>query len=344
MLLNFKYAIWIAALFFISCSKETNPFGINGTWGEKEVFITVPTDDERLFVLAQMHYIPTPKILLMGSSRLMLADFAMFNKEHSLFNSSISVAVIQDMAAIWQSLKKQKKIPDYFVISLDPWIFNRNNGRTEWKSIQKQYHDFLDSYPEPCWKRYYRRLFSKFRLWTTGSHQMNSMNIVNESEVKPEQSGKRGDGSHVYPTDYINESDSKKIRKKVDEYLQGCVFSMCNWEFNEEVYQALVSFLRDVQAYGGNILLILPPYHPNVYKKLYVNEGQYRKALLEVENVYQSRLQSEKDLQINFCNVLDPAKTNCDQDEFIDGMHYRKSCTEKIIKACVGKYMPNLLQ
>lgn len=337
-LIIFSYLFLLSLTFCNSIPvSSSNEFYFLQNWSKDEVRIVPAKFDERKFVIAQLEAVQKINMLLMGSSRIMEVDSNLFREDVNMFNSSISVGVIQDFAAIWQGLKNQSKIPEYFIISLDPWVFNKNNRRNEWRSNQKLYDQFLNHVKISKWEMWKHSLFSPPK-------KPNDWSVVPESEMKSTQRGKRGDGSFVFERPIPRSDQDRYVRGEAQKYLQGCIFSICDWEFDEHQYQVLVQLLQEIQSQGGKVLLILPPYHPLVYNKLYQANDSYRGILPGVEQTLTTRLKKEPGLTFDFCNALNAEAIGCRLDEFTDGMHYQQSCAEKMVKFCAGKFMDGLLR
>ena len=43
--------------------------------------------------------------------------------------------------AIWQLYLANQVTPDYLVLGIDPWIFNRKNTQVRWKSLAQEFND-----------------------------------------------------------------------------------------------------------------------------------------------------------------------------------------------------------
>lgn len=335
--------IFLSSIFFLSLTScksvpdpSPNEFHFLQNWDKNDVRLVPPKFDERKFVIAHLSVVKKIDVLFMGSSRIMEVNSDLFREDVNMFNSSISVGVIQDFAAIWQSIKNQAKVPGYFIISLDPWVFNKNNRRNEWRSNQKLYDQFLNHVKISKWEMWKSSLFSFQK-------KPNDWSVVPESEMQSTQRGKRGDGSFVFERPIPRSDQDRYVLGQAQKYLQGCIFSICDWEFDENQYQVLVQLLQEIQSQGAKVLLILPPYHPFVYNKLYQATDSYRGILPGVEQTLSIRLKNEPGVAFDFCNVLNPVTVGCRLDEFTDGMHYQQSCAEKMIKFCAGKFIDGLL-
>lgn len=325
----------ILLLLTCSCTSNSNDFYFASSWDKNLIRVTPDRFDERKFVIGQIDAIDRPDLLLMGSSRLMQADSKMFSSKIQMFNAAISVGTIPDFAAIWQEIKNENKSPKYVIISLDPWVFNRNNQRNEWKSNEKLYQQFQSGHVDLTIQRI-KKYASNFL------RKSNEWPVTSRSEMQREESGKRGDGSTVYPESYNRPQSVLEVHTKAQRYLRGCVFSMCDWEFDEKNYQTLLSLLRDFYSRKIEVLLILPPYHPIVYREL-MKKDEYKNPLMQVRDAYEKKLKSESNIAYEFCDILDPSTAGCDEGEFTDGMHYQYSCMQKIIQSCVGKFNHALL-
>lgn len=248
--------------------------------------------NERKYILSHLEMIPKPDVLVLGSSRIMLIDSKMFKDNLSIFSAGVSVATIPDIIAIWQHVKNLGKIPKYLIIYIDPWVFNTNNEQQNWKINENLYKQFETGAP-----------LSQNKI----SSEVNSLanySFIPESDLPPTREGRRVDGSLIYPADFTKIKNPIEIKKKTDEYLEGCVFCLCDWKFDENVYQMLVKLLIDIKRTGTPVLIVLPPYQHHVYKTL-KKKKPYKNILAEVIRTLDVRLAKK--------NREFPSILQCDQ-------------------------------
>ncbi len=300
----------------------------NQKWAKTAVLLFNRNMNERQYMLSHLSIAPKPDILFLGSSRIMQIDSNMFNPEISVFSSGVSVATIPDIIAFWQHMKNQNKIPSYVVIFIDPWHFNNNNKQTNWKINQALYDQFI---------------FGKTSTNPPTSNYFSKAVYKNESDFPANQEGRRFDGSVLYPTQFTKVKTSVEINLEAKKYMEGCVFCLCEWDFDEKRYQELLKLVKDIHLKGTKILVVLPPYQHQVYNDI-LKSKTYKKILPQVVETLGNRLIKETEEKFSFCNAIDPASVGCSETEFIDGMHYQRSCAEKIIKKCFVNFEQTLLE
>ena len=73
-------------------------------------------------------------------------------------------------------------------------------------------------------------------------------------------------------------------------------------------------------------MLVLSPYHPNLYRRI-KNE---RPIYLEIENNFRNLA---KKYNVEIIGSYNPDITDCKDSEFYDGMHPKDICMQKIINS-----------
>ena len=337
-------------------TRKGGTFDFQQNWNKDEIFITPDNFDERLYVISHLKVIPKPDILLLGSSRVMLVDSQMFNKDLSIFNAGVSGASIQDYIAIWQFLKNKDKLPTYLVIFLDAWVFNKNNGQLRWQTNLELYEQFsgspsLKTSPLIALKRAKRSILEIADLFTWSILEKSLLilrggiyqtGIVKVNKLPSEAKGKRFDGSLIYPVKLTQVPSLEEISKKSLEYTKGHIYSLYNWKFDENAYQDLTKLLKDVHEHGIRTLIVLPPYQHLTLKKL-SELPDYKEALPTTKNTITTRLAKESEISFDFCNALDPVENGCAETEFMDGMHMLRICAEKVTIKCLESFNKDLL-
>ncbi len=275
--------------------------------------------NERLFVKNRVKYENIqPEAIVIGSSRLMQASSKGTNFD--LLNLSVSGASIEDLVAIWE-LSSNKFNPDYVFLGADPWIFNANSGQSRWKSLELEYRSAVS-------KLGVRNDFSQSQIISTSSLNTVAVkfyDLINMSKIKADDDTQsfvdkiRKDGSRVYNLTYANKS-LKEVERGALSYAS---YAMSNYQYSNEIRYILEKFVSSLKAQNRIVVLVLSPYHPNLYNLMQLQDRKY----LEIENIF-------KEIAVTYGAELigsyDPTKVGCSAEDFFDGMHPKDKCIEKI--------------
>ncbi|MCB1196820.1 MAG: hypothetical protein KDK51_00475 [Deltaproteobacteria bacterium] len=241
----------------------------------------------------------------------------------------MSAAIVKDFMAIWQQVVVYDKVPSTIVILIDPWALNQNNQRMAWKSIASLYRDYLSG-------DVFQPSSSLPVIQDFGTQQMQ---ILPLDQVQPTMQGKRGDGGYIYPLSFTRQLTIQELDQRVDEYIQGCVFSMCNWKFDHIVADGLLRLFDDFVNRKIEVFVVLPPYEKKVLD-FFQQTKVYDEALQEFIRFIEQAVEARKNQKFTLCNYINPQDVGCQRLEFIDGMHYRKTCLQKILHQCIDRKKP----
>lgn len=285
--------------------------------------------DERLVKKYYIEGLTEKKeIVVLGSSRVMLLDSDMF-PEHSFFNSSVSSASLEDDIALYWMLRKKELTPHVVIIGLDPWILNKSNGNTAYKSIQKEYEEGL-AYSKGSSKEKFSLPFStkytqlispgyfqtSFKMWIDNlGKEKNTETFYETSDKISDNIMRRADGSINYGIKYRSAG-----REEVDSLAATFVRdpSMLN-NFNRldpELISNFEAFVKILKEDKVAVIFYLPPYHPVVYKSLVTSERY--KTILEAQSYFEKYAQ---DNNIKLLGSYNPADMELGEDDFYDAMH-----------------------
>lgn len=330
-------AIW---LFSITCSLFFIVFGLVAAKNIKNIELSMVNDllqnqqivsadiDERLFtkyriMLERMD----PELLVIGSSRMMqIGENA--SKVQTL-NLSVSNASLEDNVAI-MGLAKSSFKPKTIIMGLDPWMINKNSGRTQWQTLQDEYYDEirkLTSLDELIHLEIEAKRNESIKQLKKNNLALQNLYLRGyKSEQALPTSYKditKRDGSRVYNKLFQNRSQSE-IVQEFDGYLN---HSINNYERSPE----MIRILQELLTYYGdstNIIFMITPYHPDLYKKFLTEKP----ILLEIEDEFR---ELAKVNNIKIIGSYNPAINSCAASEFYDGIHPKGSCVKKILKGLV---------
>ena len=282
--------------------------------------------DERLFVKNRIIYENLkPKVLIIGSSRIMQLSNDDFNKQ--ILNLGVSGASIEDHIAI-TLMALEKFNVDTILLASDPWLFNKYHNQLRWKSISEEYKISLKSIQFKS-KDYniienknYREIYLFHERFLEKLYSFSNIRKL-DIEFKTNQINNLTkqvilrDGKRVY----ANNNTEEKIKAEVIEY------SMNKYQFSDEYYEIYKSFIEHLtEVHNKEVVLVLTPYHLPSYKITIQEKPFY----LDLEAKFKKL---SKETNIKIIGSYEASSIPCDENEFYDHMHPKNTCMKKIINS-----------
>jgi len=297
--------------------------------------------DERL---VQKYYIETlrspRKSIVIGSSRCLQINSSLAGST-DFFNHAVTGAALQDGMAIYQMYRERRLIPTRLILSLDPWLLNRNHGQNRWKSIEDHYLRMEQDVTRQGVKRLELSLASsreKYRQLISAAYFQESLKKIKKSSKRKgmyyptdrlasDVPIKVADGSYSYARSF-REKNSAAVRREAVEYARHHpVYSLGDFsEIDMESLNLLDAFISLLKSDHVDVTLLLPPYHPVAYWMI-VNNPSYR-LVTRAEACFR-RLGAKHGVRI--LGAFDPARAGLTEEDFYDGMHPKPSGMEKIL-------------
>ena len=297
--------------------------------------------DERIF---QKYYVQglesAPEVIIIGSSRSLQLRESSFDGKR-VFNSSVSGASLEDYMAIWQLYLANQIKPDYLVLGIDPWIFNRKNTQVRWKSLAQEFNDIglrlgLDA------KQYADVPVSKSKLQTIFSLAYLKASIrvffATNKTLKPTEyfitdildhplGVKLYDGSVVSPLNR-RDPDQNLVSADAARFASaGSAYSMEGyWRIDPVLRNSFEAFLDALGSSDVKVMILLPPYHPLAY------DGMIQNGYAIVGAVEEYLRDAAQRRGVVVTGSYDPRRVGCDITEFTDGMHPKEACVRRLIE------------
>jgi hypothetical protein len=310
--------------------------------------------DERLL---QKHYIAADKnpkrIIVLGSSRAMQIDMGNLGS-NVFFNHSVSGATIEDFFSICEMYEKRNKLPDTLILSLDPWLLNKNNDQVRWQSLRKDALAFMNRMGEgekrvdEFFYWYDCLIYDIERKWNLFSLSYFQIAIRYLVRHMPELIETWKMKKDYYATKLDNfdpknrldasirisngtiargEKDISQMRGDVKAYAsQNPVYSLGEfYELDKTNQRNFEQFIEYLQKKNTMIIFFLPPYHPFVYAYL-INSTQYQ-IIGQVETYFRT-IGTKK--HITVIGSYDPGWCSLTEEDFYDGMHITREAMAKL--------------
>ena len=276
--------------------------------------------DERKFIKNRIiHENLKPKVLVIGSSRIMQISNDNFNKQ--ILNLGVSGASVEDHIAI-TLMALEKFNVDTILLGADPWLFNRFAYQLRWRSISEEYKVSLKNIQLKS-KDYkiiqYQNYRDKYFFYELFLEKLYSFLNIRKLDLEPNK----------IQINNLTKSIILRDGKRIETYkgkIKANIIdaSMNGYKFSDEYYEIYKSFiehLRDV--HNKEVILILSPYYLPSYKLTIKKQPFY----LDLENKFKKL---SKETNIKIVGSYDASKYLCNDNEFYDSVHPKDSCMKKI--------------
>lgn len=283
----------------------------------------------------------TPELVVLGSSRAMFIGSHFF-EGISFYNSAVNGAAIEDLLGIFEMYRSKEGAPVKFIIGVDPWMFNDNNGQTQWESLSKEYNSLASSIGIPDVDE--PNTNNLRQLLSLSYFQSSLKNLPNllrgeDKMIATDQSNNQAnteliDGMLVYGSSY-GDVDEQTVLLRAKEYIQGKVYGLNRFlRLSSEkklIFETWMNFLKDS---GFEVSILLTPYHPLVFEHI---RNEYP-IVLEVES-YVSQL-AEKNGFLVF-GSYNPNGLGITGNDFFDGMHATPDALFRILSNMESQLLQN---
>jgi hypothetical protein len=311
---------------------------------------SVANYDERLI---QKHYIDglskKKDIVVLGSSRSKMIGSELFHTV-DFFNNSVSAASLEDYMALYWMYRKRGIVPSNIIIGLDPWILNRNNNPTGYKSIEADYREILKAIGSSA--------PGSSRLLPVGFFHEKYTSLISPSyfQISVSESlrrlgGKKSKKKDYYTTKNMFEkegvllsdgslTDTEEIRSlsvpesdaKAIEYANvDPVYCLGNFtRLDPEAIERLSKFIDLLQRDGIEVLFYLPPYHPRAYDIL-THSDKYN-IISDAQRCFENMARYK---MLRLVGSYNPIECNLADSDFYDGMHLKRESVGKVINGTI---------
>ena len=294
-----------------------------------------------------------PQVLILGSSRTLPLTKELF-QGLTFYNASVSGGTLQDDIAIYYILQKNGRQPNIIVISIDPWLLDRNSGEIKWrislfnefikgeKLIKYQTWEYpnkilgiFDKYSQLLSSNYFIASLKNFGLVRKFSFNnfppnkiivdpnMDMAHYPNCSLLLPEGGRLNSlaeESASATTADYLG-------KKKIIETSH-------DMAINPKDAALFESFIKFLKVRHVNIIFYFPPYEPAAY--LAISKDRNYRTVYQIENHF---LNLAKQYNIKVVGSYDPNKLAFHSNEFIDFIHIKKGALDKIFLLGLSDYL-----
>lgn len=295
--------------------------------------------DERLFQELIIRNLKVKNdVIAIGSSRTMQLRKRFFLDDSvNFFNHSVSGASIEDYLSIIGVYELiHGYIPSTIILGIDPWIFNKYNGQSRWKTlsryykyeINKVYHNNkidTNSINLTKWKQLINYSYTSSNINFVINMLVNKGKVFyNTNTLEIDDLIKEPDGSvhHPYNKRY---PDEEKVKLKALEFTKASIYSLENFD-NLSNIKLFEDFIHYLQSKNIKVIFLLPPYNPISYNVLKKNK-KYKNILVGEKYL----IDFANNNKIELFGSYNPHKYNFKSYHFYDGMHPNENVIKNII-------------
>ena len=262
-----------------------------------------------------------PQTLVIGSSRVWQISSDIYDNE--LLNLGVAGASLEDHIAIAEMAIEKFKSKQ-ILLGVDPWLLNKYNFQTRWKSLSNEYKLAIQNIRLSNTKNqvlastsinldYYVHEKILGNIYSF----LNIRNLASTVDYdKDERNFILRDGRLVYG----------KNNRETDIKGQIIKYSMYRYQFSNEffdIYGKFINYLKNVRKM--DVVLVLTPFHQLSYDLT----KKETSVFLELEEKFRALSKREG---VRIVGSYDPSKTKCKLTEFYDSLHPKGICMKRIVE------------
>jgi hypothetical protein len=300
--------------------------------------------DERAIKKELAKYSKDAECVIVGSSHIMQIGSTRRTKVlkevcSSIINLGVSGASIEDHFAL-SFLSMSGGTPKRIVLGIDPWTlafgkdqrwsyyaedYRKAKGEIQGESSSNKHHE------DSSFQSKLRNLFSleyTNRSIRKGMRELRSpltsQGIIAAPKLDEAVGGVHPvflrDGAIQYSAEYIEASGTATIR------LGGDVYKTDGYLNDAGAIKAYKSLLRWIKSKGVEPILLLTPYHQNVWR---APSSFNTRALVATEPIVRA---IGKELGVRVIGTYNPDAAGCLETEFLDFMHPKMDCMARLVE------------
>ncbi len=310
--------------------------------------LTIPSGgpDDYQLTMEMARALPPPDLVITGNSKILLVDSKMFAPSARIFNVRISRSFIDDYRDVWELYRKRGATPRRLILTVDPYMFNRNTGPLSPIS------NFLSARGIPFLgagtRRALRNVLDLFR-WEMlqaaidrrkdrrAHPDRQDFYFAVERNLGDDQCAVRPDGSYILPVANIKPVTLEELRRLGADLVvkKDPSNNLSHFALDQNLLSALGQLVDKASADGARVMLIAPPSYTSVVRDWLSAQkegnilGQFDTALAAL---------SDGGKRFDYCRMFDPDVAGCAETEFVSPEHTRRSCTEKYVVKCLRAF------
>ena len=292
--------------------------------------------DDRRFQKARIEVMPRARVAVFGSSRILpLSTAAAGLPPGALFNAGVGAATVEDYIALWMRLRKQEKVPDVAVFSVDAWVVDWAQPPARWRSLAGDVTEFLDAHGRgsaELWSRSRQAVFLWERAKDLLSYSLLRVTIRDLRQVwRTRTAPDAGVAARLAEEDYgarWEGQGEEQVRRIAIEYARAGADGLRDFHLDRQRVEWLEALWRDMRAHQVTVLVYMPPYHPATWALLQADP----RAAQALRSTHDALGDTARAAGVGFHDASDPARIPCAESEFYDGRHPKGVCLGRVVK------------
>ena len=327
-----NYAIDPARLFHLGKEEQMAQLTLEG----KE-FPVEANYDERIYQKKVIQgFKQANDVVVLGSSRSLSIGKEVV-PTRSFFNSSVSGASLEDYLAIYEMYRERHQLPKTIILTVDPWLLNKNNGQVRYRSVYPEYERMVNVLDARSRVASGDSLYKISQLLSVTYFQ-NSLMVAARTisrwkykpvETKPGQelNIKLADGSWQYPLYVQNMINANVTQAAISYTSEKEVYAMRVFSgLNPHLTELFERFIDRMMQDGVKVVLLLVPYHPVAYERMMQRTDT--RIMNQCERYF---IETARQRNLRVIGSYDPLKLQMSGYDFYDAMHPKRAVIEKLV-------------
>jgi hypothetical protein len=268
-------------------------------------------------------------IITLGSSRSFLMRKRFIPGDRDFFNHSVTAAGIPDYLTIIGMYRERGQLPRTVMISVDPWVFNKNSGAGDWWQPLARYYDIVfgeiygRSTPTstPQMSKYLQLINLEYTA-TNYQHLRKGNKLVPAQTIDVNDFVREADGSLHLPYSMRFAKAEKKITSRANAINLRFLQDFDHLSYTR-LFEDLLVYLKNK---GVEVVIVLLPINPSLYEHL--EKSPKGRFILSVED-YLKAVASRYGIQL--IGSYDPRPYGFTGKDFFDTIHGHDAVAQKIM-------------
>lgn len=269
------------------------------------------------------------KVVALGSSRVLQFRKGMFNS--TFYNAGYTITSINDFIPFISGIPLEKQ-PEYLILGLDQWMFNKNWDDLTTKRTITRWSESFTTIPstKTIWKVWKDIFSNKISIGTSVQQKMGKTYWGLDAIVN--NKGFRSDGSMDYASQIqkLLNNDKKANDYQYSDTYQRIKKGIKRFEFGKvahsEALNSLDSLLHYCHKKEIKVIAFLPPFANSVISKM-EETGKYN--YLDSLFIHVKKICDKYENEIYDFSTM--KKCDAKDDETIDGFHGGEVTYQKIL-------------
>jgi len=271
-------------------------------------------------------------IVALGSSRSFLMRKRFIAGTRDFFNHSVTAAGIPDYVTILGMYRERGQFPRAVMLSIDPWVFNKNNGAGDWWQPLARYYDIIinemygkSTRTSPVIFSQYSQLLNLEYTAANYQHLRKGSKLVPVQTMNIDDFVREPDGSLHLPYTMRFARAERTITSPANIIALRFLHDF-DYLSHTRLFEDLVAYMK---RNGIEVTLVLLPINPALYEHL--EKSDKGRTVLSVEN-YLKDVARRHDVQL--IGSYNPRSYGFTGKDFFDNIHGH----ENVAKAVMAEY------